>query len=49
MLDTKTPRFRRYIDNILVLKALIKLIKLILVGPWRSNRAFPKLEGEISF
>ena len=40
MLDTKILRFRSYIDNILVLKALIKLIELILVRSWRLKLRF---------
>jgi len=40
MLDTKTLHFGGYIDNVLVLKALIKLIKLILVGFWCLNPRF---------
>ena len=32
MLNGRTPRFRSYIDNILVSKALIKLTKLIFGG-----------------
>jgi len=43
MLDTKTPRFGSYIDNILVLKALIKLIELILVRSWRSKPHFSQI------
>ena len=43
MLDTKTPRFGSYIDNILVSKASIKLIELILVRSWRLKPRFSQI------